>query len=214
MSFDPRSSAGGTKPRAVNLPPLTLALLLLMLAVYLGLLLAPPRLERLVLVHFGFIPAAYLAHDWPIWSLIVAPFSYVLLHGGVGHLALNGVMLAVMGQVLERRCGRPWFLLLFAAGAVGGALAHMLTDAASRIPLIGASASVGALYGAGLVLHRRGLSLGPNARVLVALAGLFVIMSLLGLMLPIVSNIAFAAHLGGFVAGALLATRLDLRRRS
>jgi membrane associated rhomboid family serine protease len=48
----------------------------------------------------------------------------------------------------------------------------------------------------------------------VALAGLFVIMNLLGLMLPIVSNIAFAAHLGGFVAGALLATRLDLRRRS
>ncbi len=61
-----------------------------------------------------------LAHDWPIWSLIVAPFSYVLLHGGVGHLALNGVMLAIIGQVLERRCGRPWFLLLFAAGAVGG----------------------------------------------------------------------------------------------
>ncbi len=90
----------------------------------------------------------------------------------------------------------------------------MLTDAASRIPLIGASASVGALYGAGLVLHRRGMSLGPNVRVLVALAGLFVIMNLLGLMLPIVSNIAFAAHLGGFVAGALLATGLDLRRRS
>ena len=37
------------------------------------------------------------------WSLLAAPFSYALLHGGLGHLALNGVMLAVMGQVLERR---------------------------------------------------------------------------------------------------------------
>jgi membrane associated rhomboid family serine protease len=148
-----------------------------------------------------------------VWSLLAAPFTYALLHGSVGHLALNGVMLAVMGQVLERRLGPGRFLLLFAAGAAGGALAHVMIGGAPRIPLIGASAGVGALYGAGLVLHHRGVYLGPNARLLVALAGLFVIMNLLGIVLPILSDIAYAAHLGGFIAGALLAARLTVPGR-
>ena len=56
--------------------------------------------------------------------------------------------------------------------------------------------------------------LGPHGRVLVALAGLFVILNLLGLVLPIWTNIAYAAHLGGFIAGALVAARLAPARRT
>jgi membrane associated rhomboid family serine protease len=207
-------SGGSARPPAINLPPLTLALLGAMTAIYLVLLLAPPEVERLVVVYFAFIPAAYLSSGWPVWSLLAAPFSYALLHGGLGHLALNGVMLAVMGQVLERRLGPGRFLLLFAAGAVGGALVHVLIGGSPEAPLIGASAAVGGLYGAGFVLHRRGVNLGPNAQVLVALAGLFIIINLLGLVLPILSNIAYAAHLGGFIAGALVATRVAPPRRA
>jgi membrane associated rhomboid family serine protease len=212
MAFRPSVPPGARQP-AINLPPLTLALLGAMTAIYLVLLLAPPQVEQLVVVHFAFIPAAYLTDGWPLWSLLAAPFSYALLHGGFGHLALNGVMLAVMGQVLERRLGPGRFLLLFAAGAAGGALVHALIGGSPRAPLIGASAGVGGLYGAGFVLQRRGVSLGPNGQLLIALAGLFVIMNLLGVILPILGNIAYAAHLGGFVAGALLAARLSLPRR-
>src|SRR5690606_29436030 len=207
-SVPPRSSV---RPPAINLPPLTLALLAAMAVIYVGLGLAPAEFERRVIVYFAFIPAAYLAEGWPVWSLIAAPFSYALLHGGLGHLALNGVMLAVMGQVLERRLGAGPFLLLFAAGAAGGALAHVMIGGSPQSPLIGASAAVGGLYGAGLVLHHRGVYLGPNARLLVALAGLFVIMNLLGVVLPLLGNIAYGAHLGGFIAGVLLATRLSPR---
>jgi membrane associated rhomboid family serine protease len=210
-SIPPGSSA---RPPAINLPPLTLALLGVMTAIYLVLLLAPPEVERLVVVYFAFIPAAYLSEGWPVWSLLAAPFSYTLLHGGFGHLALNGVMLAVMGQVLERRLGPGRFLLLFAGGAAGGALVHVLIGGSPQAPLVGASAAVGGLYGAGFVLHRRGINLGPNAQLLVALAGLFIIINLLGVVLPILSNIAYAAHLGGFIAGALLATRLTPLRRA
>ena len=208
-SFPPGSSA---RPPAINLPPLTLALLLVMAGVYLGTLLAPPGIERRVVAYFAFIPAAYQSPGWPLWSLIVAPFSYALLHGGFGHLLLNGVMLAVMGQVLEPRLGPARFVLLFAAGAAGGALAHVLIGGFPQTPLVGASAGVGGLYGAGLVLQRRGISLGPNTQVLVALAGLFVIFNLIGLVLPVLGYIAYAAHLGGFVAGALVATQLRPQR--
>ena len=215
MAFRPSVPPGGSaRPPAINLPPLTLGLLLAMAAVYLGLLFAPPELERLAIAHFAFIPAAYSVSGWPVWSLVVAPFSYAFLHGGLGHLLLNGVMLAVMGQVLERRLGAGRFLLLFAAGAAGGALAHVMIGGSPRIPLVGASAGVGGLYGAGLVLQRRGVWLGPNARVLVALAGLFVIFNLIGVVMPLLGNIAYAAHLGGFIAGGLVAARLSPPRRA
>lgn len=212
MAFRPSLPSGGARPPAINLPPLTLALLVLMATVHVGLMVAPAALERLVIVHFAFIPAAYLTDGWPVWSLVLAPFSYSLLHGGIGHLALNGVMLAVMGQVLERRLGRGQFLLLFAAGAAGGALVHALLGAAPHVPLVGASAGVGALYGAGLVLYRRGISLGPNAQLLVALAGLFIVFNLFGLLLPMMGHIAYAAHLGGFVAGSLVALKVRAPR--
>ena len=110
--------------------------------------------------------------------------------------------------------GQADFLLLFAAGAAGGALVHVMIGGAPRIPLVGASAAVGGLYGAGLVLHHRGVYLGANTRILVALAGVFIIMNLLGVALPILSDIAYAAHLGGFIAGALVAARLSVPARA
>jgi membrane associated rhomboid family serine protease len=211
MGFRPAAPPRiSSRPPVINLPPLTLALLAVMTAIYLVLLIAPPHLERLVTVYFAFIPAAYLSGAWPVWSLLAAPFSYALLHGGFSHLALNAVMLAVMGQVLERRLGPGRFLLLFAAGAAGGALVHALVGGMPEAPLVGASAGVGGLYGAGFVLQRRGVDLGPNGQLLVALAGLFIIINLLGAILPVLGNIAYAAHLGGFIAGALLAARFRI----
>ncbi len=214
MAYRPALPPGRTRPPVINLPPLTLALLVVMAGVHLALLLAPPALERLLLVHFAFIPVAYLTDGWPVWSLVIAPFSYSLLHGGIGHIALNGVMLAVMGQVLERRLGPGRFLMLFASGAAGGALVHGLIGGAPGVPLVGASAGVGALYGAGLILHRRGVWLGGNEQLLVALAGLFVMINLFGLIVPLFGHVAYAAHLGGFVAGALVAMALSIPHRA
>lgn len=214
MAYRSALPPGRTRPPLVNLPPFTLALLLVMAGVNLVMMLAPVALARVLLVHFAFIPAAYLTDGWPVWSLLLAPFSYSLLHGGIGHLVLNGVMLAVMGQVLERRLGPGRFLLVFASGAAGGALVHGLIGGAPGVPLVGASAGVGALYGAGLVLHRRGVWLGSNAQLLVALAGLFIMINLFGLIVPIFGYIAYAAHLGGFVAGALVAMMLSVPHRA
>ncbi|MEM8952289.1 MAG: rhomboid family intramembrane serine protease [Pseudomonadota bacterium] len=165
---------------------------------------APSGFERWTILHFAFIPAAWLVDVWPIWSLAIAPITYAFLHGGLMHLALNGVMLAVMGQVLERKLGMFSFFSVFAAGAIGGAFLHALIGGSPEVPLVGASAGVGALYGAGLVLHGRGISLGPNTQLLLALTGFFVVTNLLGMVLPAFGNIAYVAHLGGFVTGILV----------
>lgn len=184
-----------------------------MLAVFAGGSLAPAAIERWIVFHFAFIPAAWSIDAWPIWSLAIAPFTYAFLHAGLLHLVLNGVMLAVMGQVLERRLGQAKFLLVFAAGVLGGALVHAVIGGAAEIPLVGASAGVGALYGAGITLHGRGVSLGPNSRLLMALTAFFLITNILGLILPLMGNIAYAAHLGGFIAGILVTARLHQPRK-
>jgi len=187
----------------INLPPLTLSLLVIMLVIYGVTLFAPADVERWAIIHFAFIPAAWLVDVWPAWSLAVSPLTYAFLHGGLMHLALNGVMLAVMGQVLEKKLGMLSFFSIFAAGAIGGALVHGLIGGTPEVPLVGASAGVGALYGAGVVLYNRGVSLGPNSQTLMALAAFFVVVNLLGMILPMFSRIAYVAHLGGFITGIL-----------
>jgi membrane associated rhomboid family serine protease len=208
-----RSTPPTSRLPAINLPPLTKASLLVIAGLHIAMMLAPVPVESWIVLHFAFIPAAYSVPGWPIWSLVITPLSYALLHGGIGHLTLNGVMLAVMGQVLERRLGPLAFLALFAIGAAGGAVTHALVTDTPQVPLIGASAGVGALYGVGFVLQRRGLDLGPNADLLVMLAVLFVVFNLIGLVLPILASVAYAAHLGGFFAGVLAAVWLPIPGR-
>ncbi|MGI9498469.1 MAG: rhomboid family intramembrane serine protease, partial [Geminicoccaceae bacterium] len=190
-TINPSLRSSRPSPPAINLPPLTLALLIVMFGIYGLTLIAPAEFEHWTILHFAFIPAAWFVDIWPIWSLAVAPLTYAFLHGGLLHLALNGVMLAVMGQVLERKLGMLSFFTVFAAGAIGGALVHALIGGSPEVPLVGASAGVGALYGAGLVLHGRGISLGPNTQTLLALTAFFVVTNLLGVVLPALSRIAY-----------------------
>jgi membrane associated rhomboid family serine protease len=88
-----------------------------------------------------------------------------LLHGGVGHLALNGVMLTVMGQVLERRLGWARFLLLFASGAAGGALVHVMIGGAADIPSsalrLASARSTGWVWCCTGAAYRLGRTYGP-----------------------------------------------------
>ena len=180
-----------------------------MIVVYAGSSLLPADFERWIIFHFAFIPISWSFQDWPLWSKAISPFTYAFLHGGLMHLALNAVMLAVMGQVLERRLGQPKFFLVFAVGAIAGALIHALLGGAAEVPLVGASAGVGALYGAGLVFYGRGINLGPNGKILMALTAFFVITNLIGLVLPLFGHVAYAAHLGGFIAGILLTASIE-----
>ncbi|GAA1591505.1 rhomboid family intramembrane serine protease [Actinomadura kijaniata] len=140
----------------------------------------------------------------------VSAFESMFLHSGVLHLLGNLVVLFAVGMGLEDRLGRWRYLLaylLFGLAAVYG-FAYTYPD--SGTPLIGASGAIFGVLGAYLVLNPRGriVSLLPPVIVIrlpvwVVLGGYFVIQWLsLG---DTESNVAYVAHIYGFVAGALFA---------
>ena len=175
--------------------------------------------------HAGNALAAPLPGGFPaaIWTFV----TYAFLHANVPHLAFNLIWLVAFGAPVARRFG-PWrFLTFFAFTAAGGALAHLATHIGEETPAIGASAAVLGMMAAALrFVFQPGGPLGllrlseaetyrvpakplaamlRDRRMLIFLAVWFVFNGLTALpwlSLPgIEANVAWQAHIGGFVAG-------------
>jgi GlpG protein len=189
-----RPPARGRGEPALNLPSTTRNLIVVILAIGVLDWLAGGRLAYL-LVFPGFAPTPLVV----VWA-----FTSAFVHASFGHLALNLFALAIFGSVLEPRIGGRWVLAIFAAGAVVGPLTHSLFDPAA---VLGASAANGALAGTGLLLAQRH-QLGRHGALMTIFAGIFLLTSLVGFVAPFGGQVANAAHLGGFVVGLLLATRI------
>ena len=130
--------------------------------------------------------------------------SAMFLHFGVVHLALNMWALWDVGRLMEQLLGRWRFLLLYLASGVFGNLLSLVAQG-NRAVSGGASGAVFALYGALLVFlwrERRQVDRG-EFRWLFGAALVFTVVALL--TGQVVTGIDNAAHVGGLVAGALLA---------
>ena len=145
----------------------------------------------------------------PTPLVVLWAFTSAFVHASFAHLALNLFALAIFGSVLEPRIGGRWLVAIFAAGAIVGPLTHSVFDPA---PVLGASAANGALAGTGLLLAQRH-QLGRHGPLMMIFAGIFLLTSLVGFVAPFGGQIADAAHLGGFIVGLLLATRIRVVRR-
>jgi len=165
--------------------------------------------------------------------------SYALLHGSWAHVGLNAVWLAAFGTPVARRCGAARFAVLAAAGALGGAVAHLLLYPLGVAPLIGASAAVSGLMGAAtrfvfapgagraMLQERSGepgrsLAQGFGDLLRNRTAALFLgvwfgtnlIFGLLARRLGVTdASIAWEAHIGGFLVGLFLFPLLEPRPR-
>ncbi|AUH33382.1 rhomboid family intramembrane serine protease [Paracoccus tegillarcae] len=138
--------------------------------------------------------------------------TYGLLHGGVLHLAMNMVSLAVVARELTRLIGSGPMAMVYVVSqvAAAGLFALMSPEAG---PMVGASGAIFGLAGALVVVvaaRRRemGQPMGPLWRAVANIVALN-----LGLMF-LVPNIAWQAHLGGAIAGVVLGLLLNLRRQS
>lgn len=126
--------------------------------------------------------------------------SHAFLHGSLGHVAMNGVILLALGKALGERAGAVRTLALFALSAIAGAAAFALLSSASG-PMIGASGAAFGFFGLWNAWDftarlRAGLPLRP---VLATVAGLVLINVALWLFLG--GGLAWQAHLGGYLTG-------------
>ena len=222
---------------AFNLPPVIVWSAGLLLAVHLLLQLLPfPSYSELVLA-LAYVPARYGEAAYLLPGGVAArfwtPFTYALLHGGWLHLTVNLFWMASFGSAVARRFGAGRFLTLSAAAAAAGALAHHLVDPGSESLLVGASAAISGQTAAAVrFAFAPGGPLGGGAggqsycrpapslwqtmsdgRALGFLAVWFGINLLFGLgsgLVPGVGGeIAWQAHVGGFLAGLILFALLD-----
>jgi membrane associated rhomboid family serine protease len=137
------------------------------------------------------------------------------LHADVLHLVFNMLFLWVFGNNVEDRLGRLRFLPFYLLCGVLAGVAQALTDPGSPVPLIGASGAISGVLGAYLVLY-------PRVRIwTVVLPFFFLPFKLpawlwLGIYFVLQfaylgdaatsggGGVAYMAHIGGFVAGAVL----------
>ncbi|MEM9059866.1 MAG: rhomboid family intramembrane serine protease [Pseudomonadota bacterium] len=149
------------------------------------------------------------AVPWWFWTSFL---SYSVIHGGLLHLAMNGVFFVAVGGMVAKVIGATKFLILFAVTAVGGALVFGLL-ANSQGPMVGASGALFGLIGALKAWEWRYIRLtGASAdrfwRTIIALAAMNL---LLAVAFPGEGSLAWEAHLGGFLAGFLIAPVLAPR---
>ncbi len=144
---------------------------------------------------FAYAPAFT---DIEPWRMLTSAFLHS--QGFLLHIVLNMYMLWIFGQALEPLMGRIRFLGLYLLSAIGGSVGFLLLTpvypSAGPVGVVGASGAIFGLFGAMLVVQRHR---GGDTRQLVVLIA---INGVLGFVIP---QIAWQAHLGGLVTGALCA---------
>jgi len=150
----------------------------------------------------------------PILGMVTSQF----LHAGWLHIAGNMLFLWIFGNNVEDRLGRAAFLGFYLLGGVAAALTQVWIDPGSGAPLVGASGAIAAVLGVYVILW-------PGARILslvflgffyqllevpalIVLGYWFVLQLVSGAVSlgaeTAESGVAFFAHIGGFVAGAVV----------
>ena len=131
-----------------------------------------------------------------LWRLITP----VVLHGGVMHLAVNCMSLNTLGPAVERQFGREQFWAVYLASALGG---NYLSFRFCPNDAVGASSAIFGLVGAmGVYLQRHNYLFGDRGQAMLEnLLGSVAVNAAFGMMSKRIDNYA---HLGGFLAGALV----------
>lgn len=204
-----------------NLPSIVLGLIALCIGIHLmRTYLLTPDQDFEVLVRAAFVPIRYSGeYEIDVWAF-TSPFTYALLHGGVAHLLINMVWLAAFGSPLANRIGALRFAIFFAVTGLASAGLFYLVHPLGQAPLVGASGSISGMMGAaarfafridrssgrgafaGEPLPMRDVLRSRGAMTFLAVWMVVnLVTGLVGFTPGDESQIAWEAHIGGFVAG-------------
>jgi membrane associated rhomboid family serine protease len=148
--------------------------------------------------------------------------SCAFLHGSPEHLVYNLLFLWIFAALAAELLGQRWMLAIFVLTALAGSVTHAALNAADFIPMLGASGAVMGFEGAylGMAVRWRlpdphvwpmARPVPPGRLALVGIAG--VALDYVSMMSRAPTNVAYGAHLGGFVAGLLLTAAFAPRPR-
>jgi membrane associated rhomboid family serine protease len=243
-----------SRERIFNLPGVITALISVLVAIELAVDLFPQSLGAGMMAYFSFIPArlSFLIAPNAVFKELAdldvdadelasllnsakyawwTPLTYAFLHANWTHLGVNSLTLAAFGAPVARRLGTARFLVFFAATAIGGAFAHLMTHPFDLGPVVGASAAISGAMGAIVrFAFERGEALGEgrhdgadeipaphdtaslkrvfsNQRATFFLLTWLAANVLFGQLPPSPGSagvIAWEAHIGGFMVGLLL----------
>ncbi len=108
---------------------------------------------------------------WDTWAMIPAEVTHgielhtvvtsMFLHGGWMHLAGNMLFLWIFGDNLEDEMGHIGFLVFYLAAGIGAALAQVITDPSSPIPMVGVSGAIAGVMGGISVAFPKGARRHP-----------------------------------------------------
>jgi len=149
--------------------------------------------------------------------IIASVFTTMFLHADWIHLALNMWMLWIYGNNIEDRLGHIFFILFYLAVGMLATSCHWATHPDSVIPVVGASGAIAGVLGAYAITFPKakvktivflGYIIFPaNVPALIVLGFWFIIEFIqfqFHVIDPNVAGVAFAAHVGGFLAGLFL----------
>jgi membrane associated rhomboid family serine protease len=210
-------------------PWVTYFLIGLNLLIYLFESAIDPRSLKLLVSEFGVVPshlAAFLSgsSEYPLLAIVLPFFTSLFLHGGWMHVIGNMWFLFIFGDNVEDYLGHFKYLVFYLLTGVLAMGTHVAMNPASTAPALGASGAIAGVLGAYFVLY-------PRARVLtwffvfvlwvpawIILGYWFVLNFLSGTATALavqrqnMGGVAFWAHVGGFVSGALLVKVFGERR--
>lgn len=175
--------------------------------------------QELFVLSYGMVPVRFT------WMSL---FTSMFLHGGWMHLIGNMWFLWIYGDNIEDILGRWRYLLFYLACGAAAGLTHLAFNLDSRIPTVGASGAIAGVMGAYMLRF-------PHSRI-VTLLPLFIFFTTIELPAYVIllywfaiqifsgvgdtvtragvqqGGVAWWAHAGGFVAGALLVKVLERER--
>ena len=144
-------------------------------------------------------------------SVYVTFLTSMFMHGGISHIFGNMLFLFIFGDNIENRIGHIRYAAFYLICGFAAAVGQIIMGPDSVIPMLGASGAISGVLGGYLLLY-------PNNRVKALLFNFFtevpayvalgiwiVYQIVLGFLTPSgTGGVAYAAHLGGFIAGLAL----------